>query len=521
MDRDFDKPKQGGNPPSASTAAPRVTLPASFSFGELVAGSRKRRTLSPLFNLTAQPGVARVMTSGQGFRLESANFTHLFAAPMTPEQTGETLRDAPTVAFSPEVPGSYQGELAVQVEWGSSSESMRVSLSGSARGLEDAPAAEPEPVVSPDATHQRDQHQRREAELIAAEARRTDPVAENARQAFDRAREAATWSAHHLAMAQKLGTDLLEGQARSFSRTQIPKAGHWWDLIQLGLTMATGGIAGHLVGTLLPRLMSSMGGLKDGAELSRFTSEAVKDGLKSASRTALGNHPGVAAAPSRRQGVATSPATDFFFAQGEVLLEQAAENQKVIAARAEALFPLLRTEPEAATAAMQAMSTELDRARKFAADHQADVTAPLWLTAVARGAQATDPGSVDGTLAIHVRPTSTIEVLSARANGVARDIGDRLLDLPLLTTRMPLRVVLEDSLDHPSMITRDETMKIGVRGDFDRVSRKGHDRQTASSEAAAITGASEFLSMLLTRPLRAWGIDEVLTDDVNGKVGTT
>ena len=175
-----------------------------------------------------------------------------------------------------------------------------------------------------------------------------------------------------------------------------------------------------------------------------------------------------------------------------------------------------------------------------AAAKQADATALQWLTFKARhalGAEKIDTpsgpqtvtnlgsqrGTTDGRLGLPSVPelangllelevqsggrAGNIRVEGARIKGVSTLIAQRMLDLPLRGTGIPIRLLV----DLDTVITVDEAGRVRVVGG----AWDSSEGRFELGEAQAMRSAERIVSVVLEQPLRAWGVQHVSTDDAN------
>ena len=162
-------------------------------------------------------------------------------------------------------------------------------------------------------------------------------------------------------------------------------------LVEMGLSMVTAGLAASVAKNLLPRLLAVReyidiipGHTVDVAigKLSEFTTDAIKEGLKSAGKKAIAR-----AAPSNTSGTrqpqgsgtegrySSNLKADFFARHTDILNKQGTLNFETIGTRAAALKPLWRERDKQLPIRMLAEITAALLARESEAiDQQSRVT---------------------------------------------------------------------------------------------------------------------------------------------------
>jgi hypothetical protein len=521
----------------------------SKDFGEQVVGSRERATFHAPWNLDGTPAIASFNVQGAAFTLASApTLTLPPSSSLSPDDLTNIEKNSPIVVFEPLARGSYDGVLTIQVTWADGHvEVQRIPLHGRARDISDAPALATAPLQAADATQEHER--KRDDEAMAKEARRTDPLPNNIEVSFSGENGIVSkikGSASYLATKQLDGMGIVEKEAANFKKiVRHADPSMWWDLVEIALDIGTAGVAGHLAGKLLPALLANAKPGKDAA-FSKFTTDALKEGLKLAGKAAI------AAAKRERHGESHAQTQDggwghsadkeidFFAEQRAILERQAHENSDLFGDRMAHLRPLLRTDPHAVMTLLDTMHRELENAAEPAEQIQADATAPQWTSYVVRQRLGTEdvqrgdarllasrtqmlrPGKLDGIpqpvdgvldiMLVSARPP--IGVTGARMHGVGWAVAMRLRNMNLSRVSMPIRLVLGSGDHTPTLVTRDEVGRIGVAGDLEALAKYDPNASGAGTETEAVAGAAVLVEQVLSRPLAQWGVD-IQTNDAN------
>lgn len=546
----------------ASLIGQRLTPPtkAEQDFGERVVGSGNNVERIPTpWNLADSPATALFSVSGEGFELTSSPVMTL--KPSNQMRGDELMyldRMAAAVAFRPHRAGEFHGALKIQVSWPMDGvvETQVIALRGRARELTQAPVdfvpgsdSERAPGVVETPEVQQDEESRNDDAdgdrvVTRKDLRNKDDVEAGINNAASEARK--------LARSQKEGVKIVEEEAAAYGKT-IPKASRsqWWDLAEMALNLATGGLAGVFASKLLPRLLSTTviddTGIPGVGRITTTITPKLSEGVTGAVKSAItmaGQKAIKAALPSENAtdaGPATKNAApsgkhssnariDFFSEQRRVLDEQEDAYEENVKLHAKVLRPLALDQPKQAIQALSVVAQEFVQLKGVAEQEQANATAPAWTTLVARlklgqdvvmsarntPRQATrmdelretekgDPAQASaGVLDVYV---SSGRVVSARLHGVSQEIADRLANMPLARTPMPIRFILgRPGEPQPTILTRDETGRVRVQGDL--------NGQRYEPEAART--ASEMIERVLTAPLASNGI-VIKTDDSTGR----
>jgi hypothetical protein len=544
----------------ASVIGQRVTPPAKaeHDFGEHIVGSDNNiEQIHAPWNLSDTPATAQFSVSGEAFQLASMN---VMALKPSRQMRGDDLtyaeRASPRIVFRPRRGGEFQGTLTIKISWPMDGhvETQTIALRGRARELTQAPThfgpespreqtdnlRDSAPETSRDNEAGKSERADAEAPVTKQELRNKDEV--------DGAIEDAAAAARKLARSQRDGLKIVEDEAAAYGK-EIPKTprSKWWDLAEMALSLATGNLAGLFAKKLLPRLLSKtlvddipmVGEVKTtitpklsegvtgtiSAAIVAAGQKAIKAGLPSETATA-------AAPTGHAEGTAgkrsSNARIDFFAEQRSVLNEQEDAYEEKVKQHAKQVRPLALGQPKQAVEALSVVAQELTQMKSEAEQQQANATAPAWATLVARlglghdvvrtaenssdARQAThmdtlrrtDHGTpanaASGVLDVYV---SSGKVVSARLNGVAQEIADRLANIPLADVPMPIRFIMgRPGEPKPAILTRDETGRVRVQGEL----------MGQTNESEAVRTATEIIERTLSVQLAAMGI-EIQTDD--------
>lgn len=523
----------------AETQRARLTPPivATHYFGEQVIGSNETWAAQMPWNLDGAHAIVEVWVDGAGFVLESTPKHTLPSSRSSEARAMEYLN--PVVAFRPSKRGDHRGVLSIRSTWPDGHvELQRIALRGAARALDDVPQRQ---ITDEErATAEREEAARRKSDAeqeaaVAREAQRTDPLPNNVDDAFDGVDgyvNAAKDAAAGLAAAQSRGLTQAKDEAMSYVRKLPPVPRNYaLDLVELGLTLATGGIA-KAVGSALVGLMK-----QDASEgFGKFLANTVSSGLETAGKSAIAAGKRAATPESVSRGGAggeeeehahsPNQRIDFFIQQQAILDAQIAANRAFVVNQARFARPRLRIDPASVERTFKALGAAMRDNHKPAADLQASSTAAAWTTLVARmrlGTKQTatgvatrlddarpsatrNPGRIDGVLDLVVSATSNPRILSARLDGVAAEIVDHIRMTALSSLAVPIRVVYGPSLHAPAIITRDEAGRVRVSGNLDAI-HAFVGTPAALGEASAIAAATSLLARVLgDQSLKALGI---------------
>ncbi len=564
------KPSKGVEHPRSQHGALLSPAPEPVSFGEQVLGSAETRRIGAPFNLTQQQAVAYFAVTGRAFTLRSASTLTLL--PSGQMNISNWEKNSPLVEYEP-INTHDKGLLTTTVVWGDGTQKIQtVELRGRGRMIDEAPTQERsdrELAAERTAAKLIERERQLERRRYLEDQKHTESYPQNSENDFGNASRDASNAAGEIAESQRAGVALLEKEAAEYrKRVPLPPPAIWRDLLEIGLTMATSGIAASVSKSLLPGLLGAIGGAPGGVKLSEFTTEVIKEGLKIAGRSAIAElghsdapEPSVAT-PREDPTRSIYPRIDFFEQQRQAHSIQAAHNRKLLDDRHDMLQPLLRSTPEVAINLMRQVALQLQQQKKYAEQEQIRVTAPLWATAVARArlghetARSADndeqpathldaarrspndgmPAAIDGLLDIGLEQAESFpKVVSARVHGISAGIAGRLLAAPLRDARIPVRFVLNPRDAEPTIVTRDETGRVRITGDllyFIKFSTNILDRKAARNlelvpprprwpgdhpyrveEPEAIAGATAVVERILSRSLVDWGVRMVEHDD--------
>lgn len=564
------KPRPEGTGP-APKPPPRRSLAVaeSHDFEEQLTNGWHKQQLPAVYNLTSNILTVEYRVTGERFALQSEPVVRL---PPVEESKGDQLRwlmeNAPVVVFSPVQRGQYRGQLLARVR--ESGEAFAVTLFGRARSQHDP--------VGPSKTDgekrreaaqraQRDAEMSREKKIedkrIADDRKRKDDAPRPWRDDWDKVVRKAQRAAEGIASAQRNAVTTIEGEALRYVR-KIParETPFWWVLVELGLNMATAGIAGSVAKGLLPRLLATREiidvvpgfpvefGI---GKLSEFTTSAITEGIKFAGKKAIAESKPGGGSPSSAEGqqrpggplYSTNHEVEFFARQRAVLDRQLDFNAELIDERASAMRPLWRGKhPDLPIHMMEAIADELLAQKANAMHEQMRVSTALWLSAltqhrlggeIAKDTAGNDVAAAkleaahdkggrqvrDGLLDIMVaKHLPAPRVLSVRASGLSRATLDRVVSFPLRGYPLPIRVIANPQDHKPTVITRDEAGRVHVTGDEEwlaKIAARSSDSREHRGNNAAETGGLVVVDQILAIPLSAHGVtsDKIDHDDAS------
>jgi hypothetical protein len=555
--------------PKAANAGNRLTpFPSYLDVGEQIIGSGHEFFVTAPFNLhESLTADASFSIDNGAFVLQSSSMT---LQPVSAMQRGEAtayhLSASPRFVFRPTKRGPSPAVLTFTARWSDGhEETQTLVIRGRARALDDAPsdAATPEEIAA-DMQQDGRAAKRRSAEqaLIAEDAKVEEPLPRGVEDRLDKVSARAKRAARRLAAHQATGLGIAEDEAVAFAK-QPEKVNRslWWDLAEIGLTMATAGLANVIAKQVGPSLAKRMAGIGNGGgepserlkavagHLSDFTTDALKEGLKIAGKKAIakslpkGNGAKGNKGDASGEGARSSNARiDFFAGQENVLADQEEENEIVIEERAEVLGAVARDQPDAAIAALEEVADAFESQQGAAEQAQANATATQWVTLIARLTLGTEdvkdpdvgghdvnaadlsdarpegrPDGLDGLLDIEVSsPEGRPKVVGARLHGVSQEIADRIAHVRLSDVPMPVRIVMGTKLDDPTLVTRDDAGRVRSEGDFGALGRHGDLEERATTEAQAHRGTTTVTAEVLEKSLDEWGV-EIKTDDATGR----
>jgi hypothetical protein len=541
----------------------RLTPPVPLDFGERITGSDATEQAQVPTNLGNVAAIAQFTVTGADFALDSSSSSTMTLSPvsaMSGDQYTDQLKSAPKIAFKPSRAGEQHGTLTIAVGWQDGhTETQTVTLRGRARALDQA-AAKTEnaaDVADEQQTHKRLADEQTQEEAAVAADEKQAPIYE---PKFDTAIRTASQAAGHLARRQRAGVDIIDHETKAYQKI-VEAAPHsiWGDLLEIGLSMATAGIAAHVAKVLLPKLLgATVEKIEDVAipghpemvttefiphKFSEFTTDFVKEGIKQAGKKAIatvghgdggGDKQTQQHTPNDQQRSSNSE-INFFAQQWSVLDKQEQNNEELVESHARFARPLLRTkQPQAAVAVMSKLEETFKESGEHAEQEQANQLAPQWATLISRfslGSEKTNtadgkheqdvtrtealrehhgsgaPKPVDGVLDVYLSGDYTTPRLEgAKLHGVSQEIADRLGALPIANLPMPVRFILGPRDDKPIIITRDEAGRVRVSGTL----------HNYSSEENAVPYASNLIERFLAQPLSSTNV-EIQSDDATGR----
>ena len=107
-------------------------------------------------------------------------------------------------------------------------------------------------------------------------------------------------------------------------------------------------------------------------------------------------------------------------------------------------------------------------------------------------------------------------MIRARLAGIAAEIVARLNDRPLRDLGIPIRFILGDRVERPTMITVDEAGRVRAEGDYGALASHGDDAASATNEAQAFAGTQALVDRVMAQSLATMGI-KVEHDDSTGE----
>jgi hypothetical protein len=442
------------------------------------------------------------------------------------------------VKFDPKRLGIYGGLLRFVAMFGSRLEEHHVRLTGRARRIDDPP-----PARAPLPGEER-LDVSSNAKIAPADRSNLDQVKPGLLSELNHEATLAMNAAEKLADQQNVG--VLNAERNQQSYVKAVDSGPWWmALVEIALSIGIAGVAGSVGRALLNHLEAKAtpigGKLADAARVPiTGVADAVKDGIKNAGRLAISGAKTLKASaefgdssPDRLPTPYSSDGrVEFFAQQSAVLVDVAGRNRDVIEQTRYALEPHLATNPGEAVRTMQKVNTAIRENHQEAIIRQQFATETEWVAGLARSrngqavATTRDGEEVgytmmniarlgrgrDGILTIAVKlsepddanPDGGLRVRSASIHGVSQAIADhlRLLDL----RRYPIPIMIELGGKRSARITRDEAGIVRVSASFG-----------PESEAYNVREATRIFERVLARPLVAWEVGPIKTDDAKGE----
>ncbi len=287
--------------------------------------------------------------------------------------------------------------------------------------------------------------------------------------------------------------------------------------------------------------------------LSAAMEHSLRDGFKSAAKLARKGASG-----SQKSGEDQQPrrkhssnaAIDFLGQHLKLVSDRGAAYNNVVIKMSEMLR---NVEPSQGRAAMITLARGMASASAVADQIQHHATSLEWIAAVARGANGATGGELpdgskadttnldgtrgygaetwysesgvakhDGVLDIHVElpvgrtpvEMSGFKVKSASIVGVSQELADKLVDLHLAHAGIPIRLVVSG---HPALITRDELGRVRINGYLLTKDASNDGGSPQWTEAHMHRGAKLLVDRVLSKTLRAWGIEAPKSDDATGR----
>jgi hypothetical protein len=559
---------------TAASSARLTSWPSTETLGEHFVGTSTDKRIYAPWNISTDTADASVTLTGDGFTLASpAKFTLL----PTSNAQAAAFQEAfsPLVRFAPERSGRFAAMLTVEVAWPDGHVERKVTIvTAAARRIDQVTERgerEEDPGIDPAVARAADAASQTLTDTAAGARVSTDD-----RHAFDEATDQAAYEAGQLTAAEAAGVGIAKDEVDEYQRELAPdEPSLWWGVLDIAMTMAVGGLAGTLARRLGPKLAHTFAAAASGPEfvpvvktalkdasagLVSFTTDAVKDGLKSAAKRVIAN----AAKPPKQTKEHTKPEArerrsanrkiDFFAEQQAIIRSAAGDYRALVKARAVDLHPLLALAPDHAMQAMRDIGDAFTESNADAEQAHANATAIQWVSLVAQASLGSDaitdddlapgaergrvakattelsaarkpaalPEAADGLVDLWIDETNgSATVTKVRLHGISASIIARMMDVPLGDLRVPLRFNIAPAAksDRRSVVTVDEVLRIRAVGDFEALG--GHVPRTnnapATSEIDANAGTAALIDPLLRQTLRSFSsaVDE---DDANGDV---
>ncbi|HTR52819.1 MAG TPA: hypothetical protein VMJ10_19025 [Kofleriaceae bacterium] len=509
-----------------------------IDLGEQVKGSHNTHSVLPPFNMSESiVHVGMVLEGSPELKLASAM---MMAIP-------EVQRGAPIeIEFAPTERGEFHATLAYLAKWENGhSEQYRVPVTARARLIVDVPQgaklpAKPstgaaEPAAMPPA---------KDRFLTVDENRDWD----NVDNAYDQ-----------MATAQDDAIIDVSKEAAKYKPRPAPES-LWKALAEIAIMMGASGIAAvvtKLVAAKVVEAVQHAGHL----EMSKAHEEsavegiakAVEEGIKTSAEKVRGEHDGQQESQDKAESEDKEIA--FFGRQRDMVRSATGEAR---ASLVRLIADILKRHPETAAQVIEGMRAAFLASRSVAFTQQAQATAAAWakyraqqelghdevatpqgpVTATRMDSQrtyrrgqyyeywASHPKLAAGVIEIEAeldRTTREVSVTGARMHGISYSVAHRLLPLDLAAMGLPFRISL---FDGAATITRDEAGRVRTQGlplDEAEVDpnntgldpEKRFEPGLPSPELQQIREAERIVNMVLSKPLSAWGVAEVETDDAN------
>lgn len=360
-------------------------------------------------------------------------------------------------------------------------------------------------------------------------------------------------AAHRLAVnfnqKQILGVRTVGNEVATYKTKPAP--GPWWaDLAQLAITLGTAYVGGAVAARIAPHVGGWLAGMVaagDDTAIVAGIGEAVQSGISEVAAKVL---PSVPKGGSKSEGnkedvLSSNKAIDFFAKQEDALIDAGTAYGKVIDETETRLQPVLRKNPDAAIRAMEGVATACQQSgdgdTSAIAKAQAFATSQKYTSGIARSVAGEDHvqdyksgntvrttdfrngyGTADGKpyarglLRVAVEMvgagdarTNPFKVTSAALDGLPQEIADRFAREDLSKAEVPMRIVVSSPMGK-AWITRDEAGRIRVTGRLPLIG-------DAPTNANYHAGAASIFERLLAKPLQAWGMKNVNTDDESGR----
>lgn len=286
-----------------------------------------------------------------------------------------------------------------------------------------------------------------------------------------------------------------------------------------------------------------------GAAMEHSLRDAFKNAAKIARKRPSGSQKAEEGQPARRKH-STNAQIDFLGHHLRLVRDRGAAYKNVVIGMSEMLRDV---EPSHGRAAMITLARGMASASAVADQIQQQATSLEWIAAVARRANGSTQAKLpdgseaettkldaarsydaetwysesgvakhDGVLDIHVElpvgmtpvEMSGFKVKSASITGVSQELADRLVDLHLAHAGIPIRLVVSG---HPALITRDELGRVRINGYLLTKDASSDGGPPHWTEAHMHRGAKLLVDKVLSKTLRAWGIEAPKTDDATGR----
>lgn len=477
---------------TATSSAARLTdFATGPDLGEQVVGTDHDHQFLLPMNIHGDQATASIIVNGDAFSLQSAAQVTLL--PTTAKDFWSWHSGySPRIKFAPTRPGKYAATLTVVVAWPDSHvETRTMTITATARDLDqvgkrgevDEENAEGPAAVAKDVAQGKEV-----SEALAKVSAKSSLATAEQRETFAAERADAIDAANGLTERQSAGIRRVADEAVAYQK-QAPMLNRsfWKDLAEIGLQMATGGLANFLAKGVAPRVGAAMGkaveriltpsdakekspmehfidqleasakadAAKELPKLGAFTGDALRTGLKSVMGNAVGKLTGKGQASKgdaggempAEHGHSANARIDFFEEQYEIVSTTGDGYKDLVREQAKHFRPVLDVAPDEAIEAVRALKEEFINAKAEAANEHANATAPSWVALVARSTLGTDtieekdlaPGVDGARVADHATEMASLRSSEgATASGVldltldkngpgAKVVGARLL----------------------------------------------------------------------------------------------